>query len=110
MSASAATALSPVPAEEQEQPVSSAAAAQSAATQAAMVQIRNMPDSMHRMLKAKAVMEGKTLSEYLIDQLRDCAEKPTLQEWTQQLRQQQSAKRTIATANAADIVRQMRGE
>lgn len=43
-----------------------------------MVQIRNMPDELHRTLKARAAMEGKSLSDYLLAELKRNAERPTL--------------------------------
>lgn len=45
-----------------------------------MIQIRNVPDALHRKLKARAAMEGMTLSEYLLFELRHVAERPTRQE------------------------------
>ena len=42
-----------------------------------MVQIRNVPDALHRRLKARAAMEGKSLSEYLLGEIRDAAARPT---------------------------------
>lgn len=46
-----------------------------------MIQIRNVPDSLHRKLKARAAMEGMSLSDYLLDELRLIAQQPTLAEW-----------------------------
>ncbi len=31
-----------------------------------MIQLRNVPDALHHRLKARAAMEGMTLSDYLI--------------------------------------------
>jgi hypothetical protein len=45
-----------------------------------MVQIRNVPDALHRRLKARAALEGMSLSEYLLAELRKVAERPTRQE------------------------------
>lgn len=42
-----------------------------------MIQIRNVPDSLHRKLKARAAMAGKPLSAYLLDELRHAGETPT---------------------------------
>lgn len=46
-----------------------------------MIQIRNVPDDLHRELKARAAQNGKTLSDYLLDELRTLATRPTMQEW-----------------------------
>ena len=50
-----------------------------------MIQIRNVPDSLHRKLKARAAMEGKSLSDYLIAEITRMAERPTLSELRERL-------------------------
>jgi hypothetical protein len=42
-----------------------------------MIQVRNVPDELHRALKARAAMEGRTLSDYILDELPRLAEKPS---------------------------------
>jgi hypothetical protein len=51
-----------------------------------MIQIRNVPESLHRKLKARAAMAGKSLSDYLLDEIRRGAELPTLDELQKRLR------------------------
>lgn len=41
-----------------------------------MIQIRNVPDSVHRELKARAARAGMTLSDYLMEVIRKAAERP----------------------------------
>ncbi len=45
-----------------------------------MIQIRNVPDTLHRRLKARAAMAGMSLSDYLLGEIRAVAERPTLDE------------------------------
>jgi len=45
-----------------------------------MIQIRHVPDALHRKLKARAAMAGASLSEYLLRGIRRSAEVPTLEE------------------------------
>jgi plasmid stability protein len=45
-----------------------------------MVQIRNVPDDLHRRLKARAALAGMSLSDYLLGEIRQVAERPTLEE------------------------------
>jgi hypothetical protein len=45
-----------------------------------MIQIRHVPDALHRKLKARAAMQGTSLSEYLMKEIELIAEQPTLQE------------------------------
>ncbi|MFH1572847.1 MAG: hypothetical protein ABIG68_02625 [Acidobacteriota bacterium] len=45
-----------------------------------MVQLRNVPDDLHRKLKARAALEGLSLSDYLLGEVRRMAERPTAAE------------------------------
>lgn len=45
-----------------------------------MLQVRNVPDSLHRILKARAALEGLSLSDYVLRELRRTAERPTPEE------------------------------
>ena len=45
-----------------------------------MIQIRNVPEGLHRRLKARAAMAGLSLSDYLLDEIRRVAERPTIEE------------------------------
>ncbi len=45
-----------------------------------MIQIRNVPDALHRRLKARAALAGKSLSDYLLDEIAEAAERPTVEE------------------------------
>ena len=50
-----------------------------------MIQIRNVPDALHRRLKSRAALEGMSLSDYLLAELRRVAERPTLGELRERL-------------------------
>ena len=50
-----------------------------------MIQIRNVPDELHRTLKARAARAGMTLSDYLLSEIEQIAEKPTLKELMERL-------------------------
>ena len=45
-----------------------------------MIQIRNVPDELHRTLKVRAAKAGMTLSDYLLSEIEQIAEKPTRRE------------------------------
>lgn len=45
-----------------------------------MIQIRHVPEDVHRKLKARAAMEGVSLSELALAELRRSLEKPTRRE------------------------------
>ena len=45
-----------------------------------MVQIRNVPDDVHRILKVRAAQTGLSLSDYLLKEIEKVAERPSLEE------------------------------
>jgi plasmid stability protein len=45
-----------------------------------MIQIRNVPDDVHRSAKARAALEGLSLSEFALRALHDAVARPTLAE------------------------------
>ncbi|HVY14854.1 MAG TPA: hypothetical protein VHB27_06485 [Rhodopila sp.] len=67
-----------------------------------MIQIRNVPDSLHRQLKARAAMAGMSLSDYLLNEVRQIAEHPTLHELRDRLRTRSA---TNPAPSPADAVR-----
>jgi plasmid stability protein len=42
-----------------------------------MIQIRNVPDAVHRTIKARAAQSGMTLSDYLRTEIERIADLPT---------------------------------
>ena len=54
-----------------------------------MIQLRNVPDALHRQLKARAAMAGLSLSDFLIREARKIAEQPTPEEMAERLRQRE---------------------
>ena len=67
-----------------------------------MVQIRNVPEAIHRLMKSRAALAGMSLSDYLLAELRQIAERPTVAELRARLA---SRPPTILTESAADAVR-----
>jgi len=45
-----------------------------------MIQIRNVPDALHRKIKSRAALAGMSLSDYLLGEIRQLAERPTVDE------------------------------
>lgn len=54
-----------------------------------MIQLRNVPDALHRILKARAALAGLSLSDYLLAEIREIAERPTLSELQQRVERRQ---------------------
>jgi plasmid stability protein len=50
-----------------------------------MIQIRNVPDELHRTLKVRPAKSGMTLSDYLLSEMEQIAEKPTMNEWLERV-------------------------
>jgi antitoxin FitA len=53
---------------------------------AVMVQIRNVPDDLHRRLKSRAALAGMSISEYLLREIERSLERPSRQELKERLR------------------------
>lgn len=51
-----------------------------------MIQIRNVPTRLHRSLKARAAMEGKSMSELLLEQMESWLALPSERELRSRLR------------------------
>lgn len=67
-------------------------------TMARMIQVRNVPDLLHRTLKARAATAGMSLSDYLLVELREIAERPTLAEFRERLHVRRPVSAAIDTA------------
>ena len=65
-----------------------------------MIQIRNVPDSLHRRLKSRAALAGMSLSDYLLSEIREVAERPTLDELRDRLKRRSSVTPSVLPADA----------
>ena len=70
-----------------------------------MIQIRNVPESIHRTLKARAATAGMSLSDYLLQQVREFAERPSLDEIRERIRRRDPVRLSVS---AAAIIREER--
>jgi antitoxin FitA len=70
-----------------------------------MIQLRNVPDALHRSLKARAALQGRSLSDYLIAEIKEIAERPTLEELQERMR---GRKAVTAELDTARLVREER--
>ena len=70
-----------------------------------MIQLRNVPDALHRGLKARADMAGMSLSDYLLAEIKEIAERPTLTELRERLHKR---KPVSAQIDSARLVREER--
>ncbi len=70
-----------------------------------MIQIRNVPDDLHRRLKSRAALAGMSLSDYLLNEIRSVAEQPTFEELRVRLAQRPPLRSSISPA---EIIREVR--
>ena len=65
-----------------------------------MIQLRNVSDSLHRKLKARAAMEGMSLSDYLIAVISQSVERPTVSELRERLHKRSPVTLNVPPAKA----------
>jgi plasmid stability protein len=70
-----------------------------------MVQIRNVPVDFHRRLKARAAMEGMSMSDYILREMKKSLDVPTRQEVLDRIR---ARALPVDSVNAAKIIREER--
>lgn len=73
-----------------------------------LLQVRDVPEAVHRTLKARAAQSGMSLSEYLRGELALIASRPTVEELRQRLRSRAPVV-LPASESPAKIVRRLRG-
>jgi antitoxin FitA len=70
-----------------------------------MVQIRNVPAEFHCRLKARAAIEGMSMSEYILREVGKALERPTRQEVLERLRTRPVRR---LSRGAAEVIRSER--
>ena len=73
-----------------------------------MIQLRNVPDVLHRTLKARAAMAGMSLADYLLMEIREIAERPTLVELRERLHRREPVSVDLNTARLVRKEREAR--
>jgi plasmid stability protein len=71
------------------------------------IQIRDVPDDVHAVLRVRAAKAGMSMSEYLRSELIRMAEKPTMEELDARIRSRPPTSASLQTA--VDIIREHRG-
>ena len=69
------------------------------------IQIRDVPETVHRTLKSRAALAGKSLSDYLRRELQAMTERPALDEMRARLQERTATTPPIAPA---DLIRRKR--
>jgi plasmid stability protein len=74
-----------------------------------MIQIRNVPDELHRRLKARAAERGVTLSDYLLRMAEREAERLSIEELTARIRSRPKARIKRAPSETLREIRDATG-
>lgn len=76
-----------------------------------MIQVRNVPDDLHRRLKARAEREGVSLSELIRRELPRIAGQPSMAEYLERLRQQEHAEwKDVGGPTPTEMIREWRDQ
>ncbi len=70
------------------------------------VQIRHVPNDVHRSLKSQAAHAGQSLNEYLLARMGEIASTPTVADLAQRLRE----RRAYTGPSSAEVIRADRDE
>jgi plasmid stability protein len=70
-----------------------------------MIQIRNVPEALHRRLKSRAAVAGRSLSDYLLAEIERVASLPTREEMLERIHRRS---RVTLAIPAADVIRRER--
>jgi len=74
-----------------------------------MIQIRNVPEGLHRKLKARAAEAGMSLSDYLLREVRKAAERPTMEELLERLNRRAPVEVSESPSDILRAARENRG-
>jgi len=80
-----------------------------AVSMSSMIQIRNVPEDVHRTLKVRAAQAGMSLSEFLLREVIHVAQRPTLDEVLKRIEERGPAQVSIDSAAAVRAEREGRG-
>lgn len=73
-----------------------------------MIQVRNVPDEMHRALKARAAAEGMSLSDYIKRELGHVTGRSKLREIAERNRRRGPS--GLSTKTIVEVIRESRGD
>lgn len=73
-----------------------------------MIQIRNVPNDIHRRLKARAASAGMSLSDYLLAEFRRVAERPTPEDLRERLQSRSTVTSSLPPAKPVRAERDSR--
>ena len=72
-----------------------------------MIQVRNVPENLHSILKLRAAREGMSLSDFVRRELERVAERPSMKEWLEQTRHRTPIR---TKQSAVQVIRELRND
>ena len=72
-----------------------------------MIQLRNVPDELHKKLKVRAAEAGMSLSDYILKDVQKKAELPTMKEWLNKFK---GSEPIVTKESTLETLRAIRGE
>lgn len=73
-----------------------------------MIQIRHVPDDIHKLLKIRAVEQGLSLSDYLLRELTQMVKRPTLDDVLARIEKRASVEIEESSVDAVRAERETR--
>lgn len=73
-----------------------------------MIQVRNVPEDVHRTLKSRAALAGMSLSDFIKQQLVESASLPTLAELDARARKRAAFTGGVTTESIVEAIREVR--
>lgn len=73
-----------------------------------MIQIRHVPEEIHRKLKVRAAQAGMSLSDFLLREVSRIAQRPDLNDLLERIRRRPSPRRSETAAQAIRAERESR--
>jgi len=70
-----------------------------------LIQVRNVPEDLHRRVKARAALQGMSMSEYVLRELERAMECPTLEELRARIK---ALPPVELSTSAAELIREER--
>jgi plasmid stability protein len=70
------------------------------------IQVRNVPDELHRAIKVRAAQEGLSITDYVRRELERLVSRPSMKEVLARIKEQEPV---LGGPSSADLIREDRG-
>lgn len=73
------------------------------------IQVKNVPDDLHDRLRARARVEGRSLSDYVLDVLQRDLAMPTMRDWLEELKRDEPVV-GVSSTRIVELIHEGRAE